>query len=122
METVDTLNKPDLGPRLTLTALCLLIIGIVFIYTYNATITPPGVLSDNVYNLSDALRISRGIAYPWVLGFRAAVVGRGDDPEIFYRFLLGGWFRLAGADVFQALVLQVFINLLTVALTFRAGL
>src|SRR5438552_1272503 len=112
MDTVEPLKKPDLDPRLSLALLCLLLFGTVFIYSYNATITPPGVLSDNVYNLSDALRISRGVAYPWVLGFRAAVVGRGDDPEIFYRFLLGGWFKLAGADVLQALILQVFINLI----------
>lgn len=116
------LQKPDLSFRQSLILMVLLLVGALFIYIHNIARLPPGVVPDNLYYLTDGMRISHGLAYPLVLGFRASLIGRGDDPEPFFRYLVGGWFVLVGPAVFTGQFLQVILNLTSTALTYRVGL
>jgi hypothetical protein len=111
MFTTPTLS--DLSPRLTLALVVAVLLGTLLLCTYDMSRVPPAVPSDATQNLADALRISRGIPFPADFQTR---------PEPAYRFLLAGWMVLLGPNIFATQVCQVLLALLTVALTFRAGL
>src|SRR5258706_11529503 len=102
-----------LSRRASLILIVALLLGLTFIAAYDNAHTRPGVASEAMLDLGDALRISRGIPFP---------ADFTDRPEMSYRVLLAGWFLLLGPNVFAAQMNQICIALLTVALTYRAGL
>jgi len=103
----------DMPRRWALALMVALLLGAAFVRVYDLAATPPGEAFDTTWDLADALRISRGIPFPAVFDTRS---------EPLHRFMLGGMFVLIGPSIFTARLLSAFFGILTVALTYRAGL
>jgi len=107
------MKRPDLSPRRALAWATLLLLGTAFTRLYDLAHTPPGEAFDVMWDLAEALRISKGIPFPLLVG---------ESPETFNRFLLVGWFALLGPSIFTARLFQAFVSVTTVGLTYHAGL
>lgn len=107
------MNRPDVSPRRALVWAALLLLGTAFTRLFDLAHTPPGEAFDVMWDLAEALRISKGIPFPLLVG---------ESPETLNRFLLVGWFSLLGPSIFTARLFQAFVSLTTVALTYHAGL
>ena len=107
------MNRPDVSPRRALVWAALLLLGTAFTRLFDLAHTPPGEAFDVMWDLAEALRISKGIPFPRSVG---------ESPETLNRFLLVGWFSLLGPSIFTARLFQAFVSLTTVALTYHAGL
>lgn len=88
-----------------------LLILTFFTRIYLSATVPDSEAFDITWNLSDALRISKGEAFPAFFDTR---------PEPFYRFLLAGWYKIGGASIFTTRLLQTMIATITCALVYRA--
>ena len=88
-----------------------LLILTFFTRIYLSATVPDSEAFDITWNLSDALRISKGEAFPAFFDTR---------PEPFYRFLLAGWYKVGGASIFTTRLLQTMIATITCALVYRA--
>src|SRR5581483_7218800 len=106
-------SSSDLPPRLSLSLVVAVLLGTLILCTYDMRHTPPGVASDALQDVGDGFRISRGIPFP---------ADFTDRPEMPYRFWIAAWLLLLGPHIFAAQVSQTFVALLTIALTYRAGL
>jgi hypothetical protein len=106
-------SQHDLSPRMGNIAAVLVLLSAAFIYLHGIAHFPPAPVNDGYLGLVDGLRISRGIPLAPIFL---------SDPEPAYRYLMGLWFVVAGAHLTTALFFQVCISLITVALTYRAGL
>ncbi len=106
-------RSAHLSYRQALTLIVALLIGAAFVFTYDLAHTPPGVASDAMGTVGEALRIMRGIPYPAVFG---------GEPEPAYRFILAGWMLLTGPYILTTQFFQVLVAILTIALTYRAGI
>src|SRR3954465_14079488 len=96
-------NALTANRRIALLLMVALLIGLALICAYDMSHTPPGVPSDAMLDVSDGLRISRGVPFP---------ADFTDRPEMPYRVLLAGWFILLGPSIFAALVNQIFVELI----------
>lgn len=88
-----------------------LLILTFFTRVYLSTRVPESEAFDVTWNLSDALRISRGEAFPAYFDTR---------PEPMYRYLLAGWYILTSPSIFTTRLMQAIIATLTCALIYRA--
>lgn len=95
----------------TLLPIVALLILTFFTRVYLSASVPESEAFDVTWNLSDALRISRGEAFPAYFDTR---------PEPMYRYLLAGWYILTSPSLFTTRLMQAIIATLTCALIYRA--
>jgi uncharacterized membrane protein len=92
-------------------AAVVIVLGGFWVRVHDLAHLPPGFVFD-AEGLADALRLARGIPFPLYFDTR---------PEPLYRFVLAGWFHLAGTSFFAALFMSALISTLGIALAYQAG-
>ncbi len=90
-----------------------LLILTFFTRVHLSATVPESEAFDVTWNLSDALRISRGEAFPAYFDTR---------PEPMYRYLLAGWYILTSPSIFTTRMMQAIIATLTCALIYQASI